>query len=81
MTSKLLRIFAFLTLATCVYAQPGTMRLDYFHTGNSTQEMFSADRIVVEPLPWPGNPAKLLDDTNLGAYFFEVHDKGDGHLL
>ena len=81
MTSELLRVLAFLTLASCVYAQPRTMRLDYFHTGNSTQEMFSVDRIVVEPLPWPGNPDKLLDDTNLGAYFFEVHDKGDGHLL
>jgi hypothetical protein len=79
--TKLLRVLAFLTLASCVYAQPGTMRLDYFHTGNSTQEMFSVDRIVVEPLPWPGNPGKLFDDTNLGAYFFEVNDQADGRLL
>jgi len=70
MISKLLRVLVFLAVASCVYAQPGTMRLDYFHTGNSTQEIFSVDRIVLEPLPWPGNPAKLLDDTNLGAYFF-----------
>jgi hypothetical protein len=81
MTSKLLRIFAFLTLASCVYAQPRTMRLDYFHTGNSTQEIFSVDRIVVEPLSWPGDLTKLVDDTNLGAYFFEVHDQSDGRLL
>src|SRR2546430_1858576 len=81
MTSKLLRLLAVLTLVSCVYAQPGTMRLDYFHTGNSTQEIFSVDRVVVEPLPWPGDPTKLEDDTNLGAYFFEVHDQSDGRLL
>ena len=81
MISKLLRVLVFLAVASCVYVQQGTMRLDYFHTGNSTQEIFSVDRIVLEPLPWPGNPAKLLDDTNLGAYFFEVRDKADGRLL
>ena len=81
MTSRLLRLLSVLTLASCVYAQPGTMRLDYFHTGNSTQEIFSVDRVVVEPLPWSGNPSKLLDETILGAYFFEVHDQSDGRLL
>src|SRR2546427_2536997 len=81
MTSKLLRLLAVLTLASCAFAQPGTMRLDYFHTGNSTQELFSVDRVVVEPLPWPGDLTKLVDDTNLGAYFFEVHDQADGRLL
>ena len=81
MTSKLLRLLSVLTLASCVYAQPGTMRIDYFHTGNSTQEIFSVDRVVVEPLPWPGDLTKLVDDTNLGAYFFEVHDQSDGRLL
>ena len=27
---------------------------------------------MLEPLPWPGNPARPIDDTNLGKYFFEV---------
>jgi hypothetical protein len=63
------------------YAAPATMRLDYYHTGNATQEMFSVDRIVIEPLPWPGDPAKAIDDSNLGAYFFEVHDQATGRLL
>ena len=54
-----------------------TMRLDYFHTGNASQEIFSFDRMVLEPLPWPGNPATAIDDTNLGKYFFEVVDRGD----
>ena len=37
---------------------PPTMRVDYFHSGNANEERFSLDRIVVEPLPWPGNPAQ-----------------------
>src|SRR6185503_7514601 len=52
-----------------------TMRLDYFHTGTATEEVFSLDRIVIEPLTWPGDPAKSIDDTNLGKYFFEVRDQ------
>lgn len=62
-------------------AVPRTMRLDYFHTGSKTQELFSIDRIVLEPLPWPGNPHKPIDATNRGTYFFEVRDSATGHLL
>jgi len=57
------------------------MRLDYYHTGNATQEMFSIDRVVVEPLAWPGNPAKSIDDTNLGKYLFEVRDRTTNRML
>jgi hypothetical protein len=62
-------------------AQPPTMRVDYYHTGNETDERFSLDRIVVEPLPWPGNLAKPVDRTNLGKYLFEVSDSATGQLL
>ena len=55
-----------------------TMRVDYFHTGNATEERFSVDRIVREPLPWPGNPAKAIDATNRGKYFFEVAPAAGG---
>lgn len=57
------------------------MRLDYFHTGNANQEMFSLDKIVIEPTPWPGHPQKMLDDTNLGKYFFEVIDRNTNRIL
>ncbi|HWR36662.1 MAG TPA: IgA Peptidase M64 [Clostridia bacterium] len=57
------------------------MRLDYYHTGNAKAEMFSVDRIVVEPLPWPGDLKRAIDETNLGKYFFEVKDKASGRLL
>ena len=42
-----------------------TMRLDYYHTGNAAQELFSLDRVSIEPLPWPGDPRKAVDETNL----------------
>jgi hypothetical protein len=64
-----------------LFAAPATMRVDYYHTGNDKEERFSLDRIVVEPLPWPGNPAKSIDATNLGKYFFEVTEAESGRLL
>jgi hypothetical protein len=60
---------------------PPTMRLDYYHTGTASQEMFSVDRVVIEPLPWPGNLQKTLDETNLGKYLFEVRDRKSNRLL
>jgi hypothetical protein len=62
-------------------AAPATMRVDYYHTGNDKTETFSLDRIVEEPLPWPGSPTKTIDGTNLGKYFFEVADAESGAVL
>lgn len=58
-----------------------TMRVDYYHTGDAAQELFSLGRVAIEPLPWPGNPAQALDTSNLGKYFFEVRDAKSGQLL
>jgi hypothetical protein len=67
--------------ATVSVAAPATVRVDYYHTGNETEERFSLDRVVVEPLPWAGNPAKPIDATHLGKYFFEVSDAASGRVL
>jgi len=66
--------------ATGVAATP-TMRLDYYHTGDASHEVFSVDRIVIEPLPWPGNPSQAIDSSNLGKYFFEVRDAKTKQVL
>lgn len=58
-----------------------TMRLDFYHTGTATEEVFSLDRAVVEPLAWPGNPRRAVDDSNLGKYFFEVRDAKSERVL
>lgn len=57
------------------------MRVDYYHTGNATEEVFSLDRVVIEPVPWPGHPDQAIDDTNLGKYFFEVIDRRTNRVL
>ena len=73
----LLVMFVVVTQAS---AAPRTMRLDYYHTGNASQELFSVDRVVIEPLAWPGNPNKVIDDTNLGKYLFEVRDRNTNRI-
>ncbi|MBZ5645740.1 MAG: IgA Peptidase M64 [Acidobacteriia bacterium] len=80
MTRKLfLALILFSSLVAL--AAPRTMRLDYYHSGNATTEMYSLDRVVLEPLPWPGNPSKNLDDSNLGKYCFEVRDRATNRIL
>src|SRR6266498_2633469 len=74
-----LALLLFLTVA--IKAAPATMRLDYFHTGDSKHEIFSMDRVVIEPLHWPGDMTKTIDDTNLGKYFFEVRDQKSQRVL
>ena len=58
-----------------------TMRLDFYHTGDWDGEVFSLDRVAVEPLAWPGNPRRAVDDSNLGKYLFEVKDAQTGRVL
>ncbi|MBL8194868.1 MAG: IgA Peptidase M64 [Blastocatellia bacterium] len=80
---KLISSIFFLLLSASlfsVFAVP-TMRVDYYHTGNIKEELFSLDRVVIEPLPWPGNPQKPIDDTNLGKYFFEVIDRNTNKVI
>src|SRR5574338_48751 len=82
---------AFLILfAAPAYGQPApgfdasfstrTMRVDYFHTGGMGSEIVSLDR-VVDDGAWAGSRTRLLDDTNLGKYLFEVSDSASGRPL
>src|SRR5687767_6129143 len=76
----------FLFLLVCIFnsraaTTPPTMRLDYFHTGNAAQELFSLDRVVIEPLGWPGNPQRAVDNSNLGKYLFEVIDRNTNTVI
>jgi len=58
-----------------------TLRLDYYHFGDATREQFAVDRIVIEPAPWPGDPRKAIDETNLGKYLFEVRERATNRLV
>jgi hypothetical protein len=52
-------------------AEPRTLRLDYVHSGNATEERFALTGLALEG-PWPGPADRRIDDTNLGPYLFEV---------
>lgn len=70
-------VFGLLVLALSAISQPmigPTWRLDYYHTGGPGLEAFSLDRIVVEPLPFPGHPTGFVDVASTGGYRFEVRD-------
>ncbi len=78
----MLRTLSALFLACALAAQaPRTLRVDYYHTGTASAETFSPDRTVLEPLPWPGDPSKALDTSNLGKYFFEVVDRATNRVV
>src|SRR6188474_3843984 len=57
-----------------------TMRVDYFHSGGIGQEIVALERIVSDG-PWPGSRTRLVDDTNLGKYVFEVIDRATNTVI
>jgi hypothetical protein len=80
--TRLLTAFAALLLClSSIRAATQTMRLDYYHTGDASAEIFSVDRVVIEPLPWPGDPKQAIDTSNLGKYLFEVRDAKTKQVL
>ncbi len=57
-----------------------TLRIDFYHTGNSKQEMFSIDQLKSEPF-WGGSHTMLLDTLNYGVYYFKAFDVRTGKLI
>ncbi|WP_305824034.1 IgA Peptidase M64 [Massilia brevitalea] len=70
-----------LVSGTAIAAQPATVRLDYTHSGNALSDSYAIERVLIEPLPWPGDMARNLDDTNRGQNRVEVVDAKTGDLL
>lgn len=62
------------------YFTDKTMRLDYFHSGTTSEEHFAVDRIVSDGI-WGGSRNILLDELKLGPYFYEVIDSESKQLL
>jgi IgA Peptidase M64/Peptidase M64 N-terminus len=56
-----------------------TLRVDYVHSGKAGDERFALDGVALEG-PWPGPPDRLLDQSGLGKYRFEVKGE-DGRVL
>jgi hypothetical protein len=62
-------------------ATPPTLRVDLQHSGDAKAEHYALERVVVEPLPWPGNPDRPIDDSNRGVNLFEVIDEASGKVV
>ena len=77
----LLALLTVCCIGTAYSAEPRTMRLDYYHTGNDSTEMFSVEQLVLEPLSWPGNVSRPIDETLRGKYAFEINDGETGDVL
>lgn len=74
-------LLALATLPAAGAEAPATLRFDYYHSGTAQAEEFSFDRLVVEPLPWPGPLSRTIDTLRSGKYFFEVVDAAGGQVL
>jgi hypothetical protein len=85
MKKFLIMMFAFSLSASAEinfydYFSYKTMRVDYFHTGISTEEIFSLDQVYEEG-EWPGTQTNLQSPIDAGLYRVDVFDKASGKLI
>lgn len=83
-------IFLAALVAGCAQAQKGpafdawfvdkTMRVDYFHAGNSAEETITLDQVFDQGL-WAGSRTYLIDPFNLGRCLVKVYDAASGTLV
>ncbi|MFZ2322350.1 MAG: M64 family metallopeptidase [Ignavibacteriaceae bacterium] len=76
---------AFLLFSISVFPQTNfddhfenkTLRLDYYHTGDSVNGSYSFDELIEEPY-WGGSKVNLIDKFDYGKYKFIVKDEKSG---
>lgn len=73
-------LFAALPLNFNDYFIDKTMRIDYFHIGNSEEEWITIDHIYQQGV-WAGNQHNLIDDFKNGRYYAKIYDFSSGRLV
>lgn len=77
-------LFPFLINAQTVnfneYFEDQTMRIDYFHIGDSVTEIITIDFIYKYGI-WAGSTKNLIDNFNNGAYYHKIYDLNSGRLI
>jgi len=73
----LLANFTFSQINFDQYFENKTLRLDYYHTGNSIEDSYSFDELIEEPF-WGGSKTNLLDKFDYGKYKFVVKELSSG---
>lgn len=57
-----------------------TMRIDYFHVGDSKEEFITVDKIYEQGI-WAGSKRNLLDNFDNGRYYLKIYDSSSGKLI
>ncbi|MCB0742446.1 MAG: peptidase M64 [Ignavibacteriae bacterium] len=83
-------LFLFLVISMNIYSQDlanfnkyfedATMRIDYFHIGDASSEIFTIDHIYKQGI-WAGSRINLLDEFNNGAYYYKIYDEDSNTLI
>ncbi len=62
------------------YFSQGSMRIDYFHTGDARSEVIEIDQIYSYE-EWAGSLTNLIDELNYGTYYYKIYNQSDGELI
>lgn len=57
-----------------------TMRIDYFHVGDSKEEFITVDKIYEQGI-WAGSKSNLLDNFDNGRYYLKIYGASSGKLI
>jgi hypothetical protein len=68
------------TIAFDNYFLDKTMRIDYFHVGDSKSEIITLDKIY-QYGTWGGSLKNLIDNFNNGKYYFKIYDAATKTLI
>ncbi len=62
------------------YFENKSLRIDYQHAGNSTEDFYFLDEVKIEPF-WGGSRTNLIDPFGYGEYQIKVFDQSSGQLI
>ena len=62
------------------YFENKTLRMDYYHCGDSKSEEFYFDELLEEPY-WGGSKTNLIDTMYYGNYYLNVYDVASNKLI
>jgi hypothetical protein len=57
-----------------------TMRIDYYHIGDASDEFITLDQIYKYGI-WAGSRVHLIDEMNLGRYCVKIYDAASGQVI
>ncbi len=76
----ILSISAYAQIDFNTYFEPKTLRIDYFHSGDISEDSYSIDELRMEPY-WGGSQVNMIDKFRYGKYIVEVFEKETNKLI